>query len=351
MERRLQPFDGFRTCSRRRMNITSLSNTTNSKRQSISGRTLPRRGSDPIRGPMIAEKLFPKHVNFPFLQKWDHSDPSWLKWKFLKWCAFIFRNFQDYNLTVSWGSRHIGPVKLPAAHVGQDHADAGDLTKLIMKIPFKKAKFLVECEGFKNSAIEFIHALLGKSEPFPCLTNPWAVGHLLQNTQEKLDRVESANLRSEGDEPPRACKVFKQARGPWAKCIIVEGVDGITACDVVLNNEVNFILSHGLKSKATTNCLRGRSKYIQSLLTNISILMELGPPGAFSYVPFVSRHLQYSGTTYPGPIYWYHQKRRTDFYNLRFNTMTLREWEDFDSFSSTPIPHLIDYARVAWTFC
>ncbi|CAG8008108.1 unnamed protein product [Penicillium salamii] len=54
--------------------------------------------------PRIAENLFPKHVNQPFLQKSDHPEPSDLEGYFPERCESVFRDVQEYNMVIGWGA-------------------------------------------------------------------------------------------------------------------------------------------------------------------------------------------------------------------------------------------------------
>ncbi|CAG8939217.1 unnamed protein product [Penicillium salamii] len=52
----------------------------------------------------IAENLFPKHVDQPFLQEDDHPEPSALEGYFHQRCGSVFRDVQEYNMVVGWGA-------------------------------------------------------------------------------------------------------------------------------------------------------------------------------------------------------------------------------------------------------
>lgn len=52
----------------------------------------------------IAERLFPKHVDEPFLQKGDHPVPSDLEGYFRERCESVFRDVQEYNMVIGWGA-------------------------------------------------------------------------------------------------------------------------------------------------------------------------------------------------------------------------------------------------------
>jgi hypothetical protein len=52
----------------------------------------------------IAERLFPTHVDEPFLQKDDHPMPSGLEGYFPERCESVFRDVQEYNMVVGWGT-------------------------------------------------------------------------------------------------------------------------------------------------------------------------------------------------------------------------------------------------------
>ncbi|KAJ5399284.1 hypothetical protein N7465_009773 [Penicillium sp. CMV-2018d] len=52
----------------------------------------------------IAERLFPKHVDKPFLQKGDHPVPSDLEGYFRERCESVFRDVQEYNMVIGWGA-------------------------------------------------------------------------------------------------------------------------------------------------------------------------------------------------------------------------------------------------------
>lgn len=123
------------------------------------------------------------------------------------------------------------PTTLPVVHLGTAHVDPGDLAKFIMKLRFKKARFdMKKGGGLKTPALVMMHALPPKREPFLRPTKPWAVMHLLQNIQEKLSNITSAMIQIVGDEPSKACLSCINSSGPWAKCVVVRGVEGITSC-------------------------------------------------------------------------------------------------------------------------
>lgn len=52
----------------------------------------------------IAKRLFPKHVDEPFLRDEDNPMPSEVEGYFRERCESVFRDVQEYNMVVGWGA-------------------------------------------------------------------------------------------------------------------------------------------------------------------------------------------------------------------------------------------------------